>query len=415
MADTRNTGFALRAYLAVSPLIARLAPILLHRRLENGREDPARWREKLGEPSVARPEGRLIWLHAVGLGEVLALRGLIAAMSDLEPELSFLVTSSARSSAQVFAANRPRRTIHQFLPLDAPAYLARFLDHWRPDLSIWAEQDLWPGAVVAASERKIPLALVNARMNEKSYRKRHFFKSLYRDLYVRFGLVAAQDEDTAGHLRALGAPGVEVTGSIKIAAPELSVDAAELGQMREATQGRWVWLAASTHAADEAVALEVQAGLFAADPRWLLILVPRDPQRLMGFDLPFSRRSVGEAPGPEPVYLADTYGELGLWYRLAEAALIGGSFGTVGGHNPWEAAALGCAVLHGPGIANFRADYTLLDEAGAAVEVSAASLRDLLETGDMETLAVRARGLVHSGRAALIPLAENLLDQAYAR
>jgi len=412
LAEPLNIGFALRAYLAVSPLITRIAPVLLRQRLEKGREDPARWREKLGEPSLARPQGRLIWLHAVGLGEVLALRGIIDALSKLEPELSFLVTSSARSSAQVFAVNCPDRTIHQFLPLDAPAYLARFLDHWQPDLSIWAEQDLWPGAVIATAARGIPLALINARMNAKSYKKRRLFKGLYRDLYVRFRLIAAQDDETAKHLRALGAQGVEVTGSIKIAAPELSVDLATFDLMREVTEGRWVWLAASTHAEDEVVALEVQARLFAEDPRWLLVLVPRDPRRLITLDVPFARRSVGELPGPEPVYLADSFGELGLWYRLAEAALIGGSFGTVGGHNPWEAAALGCAILHGPETANFQADYTLLDEAGAAVEVTAASLHDLLETGDIEALAVRARGLVHSGRAALTPLAEDLLDEA---
>lgn len=403
----------LRAYLAASPLIARVAPALLRKRLNAGREDKGRWREKLGEPSQPRPEGGLIWLHAVGLGEVLALRGLIQALAELEPELSFLVTSSARSSAQVFAVNCPDRTIHQFLPLDAPDYLARFLDHWQPDLSVWAEQDIWPGAVAAAHDRGIPLALVNARMNEKSYRKRRFFRPLYRDLYARFSLIAAQDDETAACLRRLGASGADVTGSIKIAAPELSVVTADLARMRAVTEGRWVWLAASTHEGDEAVAVAVQARLFAADPRWLLVLVPRDPGRLISIDLPFARRSVGELPTAEPVYLADTYGELGLWYRLAEAALIGGSFGPVQGHNPWEAAALGCAVLHGPDTANFRQDYQLLDQAGAAVQVSADTLADLLETGDMETMAVRARGLVHSGRAALIPLAEDLLDVAY--
>jgi 3-deoxy-D-manno-octulosonic-acid transferase len=352
-------------------------------------------------------------MHAVGLGEVLALRGLIAAMGAADPDLSFLVTSSARSSAQVFAVNCPPRTIHQYLPLDAPQYLARFFDHWQPDLSIWAEQDLWPGAVIAAHERGVPLVLLNARMNAASFKKRKWAKGLYADLYARFKLVSAQDDLTADHLRALGAPMVEVGGSLKIAAPELTADAVELRRMQAATEGRWVWLAASSHAEDEAVALQVQTQLFAQDPRWLLVLVPRDPRRLITPDIPFARRSVGEAPGAEPVYIADTYGELGLWYRLAEAALIGGSFGPVEGHNPWEAAALGCAVLHGPRTANFDADYRLLDSAGAALEVTAETLPDLLADGDMETLAVKARGLVHSGRLNLVPLAEDLIDDLY--
>jgi 3-deoxy-D-manno-octulosonic-acid transferase len=408
-------GAALRAYLFASPLIARLAPFLLKQRLKKGREDADRWREKLGEASHRRPEGPVVWLHAVGVGEVLALRGLIQAMTASAPELSFLVTSSARSSARVFALNCPPRTIHQYLPLDAPAYLARFLDHWQPDLSVWAEQDLWPGAVVAAHQRGIPLALVNARMNAASYNKRKWARRLYADLYSFFALISAQDEGTAGHLLALGAPEVDVDGSLKIAAPELSADAADLVRMQAATEGRWVWLAASTHPEDEAVVLQVQAQLYGSDPRWLLVLVPRDPHRLMTIDMPFARRSVGEAPGPEPVYLADTYGELGLWYRLAEAALIGGSFGPVEGHNPWEAAALGCAVLHGPNTANFAADYKALDKAGAAQEVSATTLPEVLAGGDMEALAVKARGLVHSGRLALLPLAEDLIDQVYEK
>ncbi len=156
----RPMGPALRGYLLAARAVPLVAPALLRRRLARGKELPDRWREKLGEASRPRPDGRLVWLHAVGLGEVLALRGLIAAMAQLS-DVSFLVTSTTRGSAEVLAANLPPRSVHQFLPLDAPGYLDRFLDHWRPDLSIWSEQDLWPGAVVAADRRGIPLALVN--------------------------------------------------------------------------------------------------------------------------------------------------------------------------------------------------------------------------------------------------------------
>jgi 3-deoxy-D-manno-octulosonic-acid transferase len=189
---TDPTGPLLRAYLAASHAIPLIAPALLRRRLARGKEHPDRWREKLGQASQPRPHGPLVWLHAVGLGEVMALRGLIAGMADRSADTNFLVTSGTRASAELFAANLPPRTRHQFLPLDAPGYLSRFLDHWRPSLAIWAEQDLWPGAVVATRARGIPLALVNARMNDAAFARRRRWRSLYADLFARFSAITAR-------------------------------------------------------------------------------------------------------------------------------------------------------------------------------------------------------------------------------
>ena len=399
-------GFALRTYLAATRAIPLAAPWLLRRRLAQGREDALRWREKLGVPSQARPEGRLVWLHAVGVGEVMALRGLIKAMGG---DLSFLVTSSARSSAEVFGANLPARTQHQYLPLDAPGYLARFLDHWRPDLSIWAEQDLWPGAVKAADARGIPLAMVNVRMNDAAFKRRMRVGALYRDLFARFAMVTAQDTDTARHLTTLGARGVQVTGSLKAAAPPLAVDPAMLAQMQAVLGGRRVWLAASTHAGDEAVALEAQRRILTDDPGACLIVVPRVPGRAADVaaaaqGLPVTLRSRGAMPGAG-VYIADTFGELGLWYRLAPVALVGGGFG-IGGHNPWEAAQLGCAILHGRGVQNFTHDYKALHGESAAIAVTdAASLTAALNRPDLPQVAARAQALVARAEGSLAPLA----------
>jgi 3-deoxy-D-manno-octulosonic-acid transferase len=408
-----HTGLSLRAYLALSWALPMIAPSVLRRRLARGKEDPSRWREKLGEASAARPGGRLIWLHAVGIGEVMALRGLIAALAEVERGLSFLVTSSARSSAEVFAVNMPPRTLHQFLPLDAPRYLARFLDHWRPDLSIWAEQDLWPGAVVATARRGVPLALVNARMNDAALARRVRWQRVFADLYLRFGLISAQDTDTAAHLTALGARGVQVRGSLKSAAPELAADASALAMLQAAMPGRKVWVAASTHAEDEVVAFAAQAALWHDDPRWLLILVPRIPARRTEIQaalpdgLPLTVRSLGEGPAGA-VWLADTLGELGLWYRLAPVVLMGGTFGPVEGHNPWEPAALGAAVLHGPRVANFASDYAALGAAGAAREVTAVGLAAALSS-DLGGMGAKGQALAAAGRQSLRPLAEALL------
>ncbi len=412
MAEAR-TGVTLRAYLLAARGIPVLARWVLTRRLARGREDPARWREKLAETGAVRPAGRLIWLHAVGIGEVMALRGLIAVMAEAEPDLHFLVTSTARAAAEVFAGNLPERTQHQFLPLDAPGYLARFLDHWRPDLSVWAEQDLWPGAVVAVARRGIPLALVNARMNDAAFARRRRWRGLFADLYQRFSLIAAQDAATAGYLSALGARGVQVTGSLKSAAPVLTADGAVLAGLQAAVAGRHVWVAASTHAEDEAVALTAQAALWQADPRWLLILVPRVPARraevctMVPDGLPFTVRSLGEGP-TGAVYLADTVAELGLWYRLAKVALLGGTFGPVEGHNPWEPAALAVAVLHGPRVANFAADYAALGNAGAAREVSAEGVVAAV-SGDLAGMGAKGQALAGTARQVVTALAGALL------
>lgn len=402
-------GLWLAAVLALRPLAGPLAVPLLRRRLAQGKEDPARWREKLGEPSAARPEGRLVWLHAVGLGEVLALRGLIAAMAAQRTDLGFLVTSTARTSARAFAGQMPARTVHQFLPLDLPGPADRFLDHWRPDLSVWTEQDLWPGLVVETARRGVPLALVNVRMGTRAFASRRRVRGLYRDLYARFALLAAQDAATAAHMSGLGAAGVAVTGSLKPGAGELACDPVQLARLRKLTAHRRPWLAASTHEADETLAISAAC----LRPDRLLILAPRDIRRAGQIAAAVGRAGLSvthrsDDLGPDgPVWIVDTVGEMGLWYRLCDTALIGGQ--GIGGHNPWEAAALGCAVLHGPDTANFAADYAALHAADAAVVVETpAALADALAAPDPGQ-AARARALVQEARVGTDRLAAALL------
>lgn len=418
MPDPRPPGLSLRGYLAATRALTPLLPWHLKRRLVRGKELAGRWREKLGEPGLPRPEERLVWLHAVGLGEVLALRGLIARLHAKAPDLSFLITSGTRASAEVLARNLPPRTVHQFLPLDTPGYGARFLDHWRPDLAVWAEQEIWPGLVWQADRRGIPLALVNARIGARAYRSRRRARSLYADVLRRFALLAAQDAATARHLETLGAATVDVTGSLKPLAPPLACEEAELSALKDRIGGRRVWLAASTHAEDEALALTAHAALRQTNPDALLILAPRFPERgpeildrVSGAGLQIAQRSGGALPGPDTaVYLADTFGEMGLWYRLCPAALIGGSFGPVEGHNPWEAAHLGSAILHGPRTGNFAEDYAALDQAGAARQVGAAkTLVAALTSPDLPGLAANARTLLTAGMDRLDTLCDELI------
>ena len=412
----RKASLLLFAYLVATHILRLWAPLHLRRRRARGKEDPARWREKMGYPSVERPQGRLIWMHAVGLGEVLALRGLIEAFSRLDATLSFLVTSSSRASAEVFGANMPARTVHQFLPLDVPIYLERFLTHWSPELSIWVEQEIWPGAAVAAHRKGVPLAWVNARISAQGYHKRMRMAGLYKSLLSRFALVTAQDQASAERITAFCGRTVEVMPSLKVDAIPLSSNKTEFSHLTKVLNGRRVWVLASSHPGDEIEAIAAQAALRDR----LLILVPRDPSRAAEIEaalhkenLPFVRRSLQQTPGAEhQVWLADTFGELGLWYRLAEAALIGGGFDQIGGHNPWEAAVLGVPILYGPDVQNFSEDYAELSRQNAALRVEKGMLAQALEERGLEDMAQNASRLVVQNRHKADVLTSRLLDLA---
>ena len=417
MPEARRAGAALRGWLALTTVLQPVLPWHLKRRLKRGKEHPVRWREKLGYATQDRPEGKLVWLHAVGLGEVLALRGLIARLASLEPDKYFLVTSGTRASAEVFERNAPPNTIHQFAPLDAPGPARRFLQHWRPDLSIWAEQELWPGLVYRADSAGIPLALVNARMNQAAFQRRQKVGAVYRDILPRFRLISAQDDKTAEHLSTLGAPVVSTDGSLKLIAPPLKDDAAVTKTLDGAARERFVWLAASTHLADEALVLAAQTQLLADREEALLIIVPRLPARsdeivgaLKKSGLIWARRSSGQPITPDTqVYVADAFGELGVFYRLAQAAFIGGTVSEVEGHNPWEAAQLGAAILHGPRTANFASDYAALDRARAACMVETPDmLESALTDPELSEMARRALTLTRANMDRLDHLCQKL-------
>ncbi|MDU8929287.1 glycosyltransferase N-terminal domain-containing protein [Alisedimentitalea sp. MJ-SS2] len=415
----RSPEIALRAWLGLTWVLQPILPWHLKRRIKRGKEDATRWREKLGHASAERPEGRLIWMHAVGLGEVLALRGLIARLSEQDPDLNFLVTSGTLASAQVFARNLPPRTIHQFAPLDAPGPARRFLDHWRPDLSIWAEQELWPGLVFRTDRANIPLALVNARMNTTAFERRRRGGAIYRDILPRFALISAQDDLTAEHLAALGAPLVSTDGSLKPVTPPLADAPKERADLQAAIKGRFCWLAASSHDPDESLALATHEALLKANPDALLILAPRLPDRapeimtrLAELGLETAQRSKGQdIPQDTQVYLADTFGDLGLLYRLAQAAFIGGTTSDIEGHNPWEAAQLGCTILHGPRTANFAADYAALTVADAArLAGTPDKLVTALQDPSLADTATRASTLVAANMDRLDHLCQKLRE-----
>lgn len=404
---TQTDPLALRAYLLARRCIPLIAGPMMRARRKRGKEHPIRWVEKFGHPSQPRPNGTLIWLHAVGLGEVMSLRGLIHALQAIDPALEFLVTTSSIAAAKAFAGQMPPKTRHQFLPLDCPRYTRPFLDHWRPDLVIWAEQDIWPGLIHDIAKRDIPQALINARMNAASYAKHAKQAGVFGASLRHMAIITAQDAATADHLTALGADkNIDVMQGLKAAAPQLECDLDALTQMRARTQGRRVWVTAPAYSEDADFALAAHKRLLRTDPTAVLIIAPRNPALELPADLP--RRSQSELPDG-PVWVADTLGELGLIYRLADTALIGGGFNDIQGHNPWEAAAIGCAILHGPNTANFAYDYTKLDTSGGAICVSnPADIATALSKTDTQNMTKIADQMIAQSKVKLAALATQL-------
>lgn len=397
MRDMQPAGFALRLYMLALACLEPVVFFVLRRRLARGKEHPLRWREKLGLASAPRPPGRLIWLHAVGLGEVLALRGIIRKLSQHDPDLSFLVTSSTRQSAEVFGRNLPPKTIHQFLPMDVPRYNRRFLRHWLPNLTLWSEQDLWPSMVYECDDRAIPQAIINARMNARAMAARRWARWIYADLYRRLALISAQDKDSATHLMTLGATTVRVDGSIKPLPAQTHDTVPDAHFLSAAVQGRFVWVVCPSHMADEQVAFAAHAEVLRQHPNALLVIVPRFIER--GDAIAVAAHSAGylsacrskndPLSAATQVYIADTLGEAGFWYAHAQAALIGGGFDAIQGHNPWEAVHARCPVLHGPNTENFKTDYVVLDDLGGARLVSdARSLAQALTHMDRDCIIV---------------------------
>ncbi|MCQ0092602.1 3-deoxy-D-manno-octulosonic acid transferase [Roseovarius sp. M141] len=402
--------------------MAPLAYRRVRRKLAAHGTDPARIRERLGHATLPRPDGPLLWLHAASVGESLSVLRLIAQLGQMHPALNFLLTSGTATSAQMLSTRLPPRCQHQFAPLDSPSCVGRFLDHWRPDAGVFVESEMWPGMLRSAARRGVPLALLNARISDRSARGWARLGGTARYLLSLFTMIHCQDARTARHLTALGATDARHGANLKAMAGPLPCDAAALADLRARIGNRPVWTTASTHPGEEDVALSAHRALLTTHPGALMILVPRHPDRADGIaqmiretGLTYTRRSAGGMPGAQDqVYLADTLGELGLWYALAPVACIAGSFTPVGGHNPFEAAHAGAAVLHGPLYANFADAYAQMDAAGAARQVAdaddlGATLRGLFSApADLRAIQDSARQFAATQDDQLAALATTL-------
>ena len=362
----------LRVYQRLSAAAVPLAPALIKRRLKQGKEDPARIGERRGMTRDIRPLGPLVWIHGASVGEVLAAAALIEKLRALN--IRILLTSGTVTSAAIVAKRFPADIIHQYVPYDAPRYVARFLDHWRPSLALFIESDLWPNLILSSAARRLPMVLINGRMSQRSFPRWRRMIGTISALLGQFDVCLAQSKADAERFAALGSRNVITTGNLKLDVPATPADSAKLERLMSVTRGRTIVVAASTHPGEDELLIEAHRKLAGYFPSLLTVIVPRHPDRgpaiaatVAASGLHGALRSREELPtATTDIYVADTMGELGLFYRLAPIVFMGGSLVPHGGQNPIEAVKLGASIVHGPHVFNFADVYEALDRAGGA-------------------------------------------------
>ena len=425
----------LRLYRRLSSVAAALTPMLIRRRLRAGKEDAARSAERRGLSDVARPDGPLVWIHGASVGEVLAAAGLIERLRALD--LRILLTSGTVTSAEIAARRFPADVIHQFIPYDSPRFVARFLDHWRPQLALFVESDLWPNLMLAGRARRLPMVLINGRMSPRSFTRWRRMQGTIAALLGCFEVCFVQSELDADRFAALGGRNIVSTGNLKLDVAAPPAHPAKLEGLIAATHGRPIVVAASTHPGEEQMLIAAHLALKTYFPTLLSVIVPRHAPRGEGIaamvaaaGLTPALRSRDEQPtDTTDIYVADTMGELGLFYRLSPVVFMGGSLVPHGGQNPIEALKLDAAIAHGPHVFNFAEVYAALDEAGGAkqigdVDALVKQLGQWLANQEARTACVKAGGVVlnqlggalERTLAALEPyLAQLRLEQSVAR
>ena len=365
----------------------------LSRRLAKGKEDQFRFTERLGNASLPRPEGLLVWVHGASIGEALSILPLVERLRAQHPEWKILVTTGTVTSASLMVKRLPDGAFHQFIPVDRVDYIYKFLNHWKPDLALWTESEFWPNIINILATFKVPMILLNGRISDKSFKKWKVFPGLIKEILSAFSLCLGQSDEDALRLSVLGAINCKSVGNLKFATPPLVADREALKELSILIGQRPRWLASSTHKGDEEIVGRIHKHIKSTQSKFLSIIVPRHPVRgpeiaknLRGMGLNVTLRSTNTSPNiSTDIYIADTYGELGLLYRLVPIVYIGKSLISAGGQNPLEAARLDCAIVFGPRMDNFKEITAKLLKNNACIEVSNESgllktIKRLIET-----------------------------------
>jgi 3-deoxy-D-manno-octulosonic-acid transferase len=423
-------------YRGLSVLGTPFIMIYLYFRKISGKEDSDRFNERLGHPSVVRPSGRLIWVHAASVGESLSILPLIERLVGENQGLHILVTTGTVTSAQLMRERLPAGAFHQFFPVDHILFVRRFINYWHPDLVLWVESEFWPNMISEVEDQKINMVLINGRVSQKSFAGWRRFNSLIRSLLSSFNLCLGQSDGDVSRLRQMGAKSIKCVGNLKFSGLPLPFDKADFLEITKLIGNRPVWLAASTHAGEEEIAMQVHQRLKCLHADLLTIIVPRNPKRGKKIASQIRRQGINvtlrssENPisNESEIYVGDTMGEMGLFLRIASIVFIGKSLVPLGGQNPLEAARLNCAIIHGPYMTNFEDILLRLKEADASIQVLnsedlLSSIKKLLEdttyckniAAAAKAVAANEAGVLDSVVTELKPFIEHLKNKDSSR
>ncbi|GBQ96493.1 glycosyltransferase N-terminal domain-containing protein [Asaia lannensis] len=375
-----RTTLADRIWQGLGTMLMPLLRAMMLVRLRRGKERLNRLPERRGRASLPRPSGQLLWIHAASVGETHSVLPLIDTLAAKDPSRSFLLTTATTGGADIVAQYQAhggqgaQRTSHQFIPYDTPLWTRRFLDHWRPSALLLTDSELWPGLVLACTRRAIPVGVLNGRLSTRSWQRWKKLRRYAPPLFERLDFIAARGEEDAAHFRALGVGDVLCFGDLKQNAPPPPVDETVLAELRAHIGSRHVFLAASTHEGEDEIILRAASRVRERYPDLLTVIAPRHPVRgstVAKLSSPHApRRAAGQLPeASDPVWIADTLGEMGLFYRLAHCALIGHSLiAPGGGHNPFEAVHLDVPLATGIHCGNFSPAFRQLEGCVMSIE-----------------------------------------------
>lgn len=409
-------------------LITILYPLVIrsyvNKRKQIGKEDVNRFNERIGKPIKERPEGKLFWLHGASVGESVSMLPLINKILETYPDAHVMVTTGTVTSADVMQKRLPERAFHQFIPIDNPVFTNRFVKHWHPDVALWFESEFWPAVLSSIKRRNIPLILINGRISNKTFKRWQQFDFVCKELLSCFSLCLGQSEEDAYRLRVLGAPETVCLGNLKYAGLPLPIDEKSREDMLKQIGKRPFWLASSTHEDEEVRLAKLHKRLKEKFPDLLLIIAPRHPNRgeqivedIQKLGLSAALRSKQEKITPKTdVYVANTIGEMGLWYDLAKIVFIGGSLIPHGGQNFIEPSRVRDAVIVGPHMHNFTDAMNRAKKADAVMQVNdTAEMEELLtELLQNEAFLDAKRSLAYNWATSETKVLDGIMDKIKA-
>ena len=352
---------------------------LFFRRLKK-KEHSVRYKEKFSQINETRGDGFLIWFHVASVGEAMSILPLIESFIKEKKIEKILITSITLSSGEVltkkFAQNK--KVVHQFLPLDIPIFVNKFLKHWSPNLSIFVDSEIWPNLISKIKEKNIPLLLINGRITKKSFSKWKFINIYSKKIFEKFDLCLASSKTSENYLKILGAKNVKNYGNLKFANIKFSANKQLDSNFLNKISDRKIWCAASTHSSEETFCGKTHLNLKKTYKNILTIIIPRHINRSKIIEQQLSKlnlkvafySNLNEVNTTTDIILVDSYGETSKFYNISRCVFLGGSLIKHGGQNPIEPSRLNCKIFHGPNISNFDEIYDYLKSLGVANQIN---------------------------------------------